>query len=309
MMPDADRSDSLKGLVRIAIAATTWGTIPVFVRMVHVNAAVIAFWRVVMAASVALVVLLVRKQFGVWRTLTLKRRFAILGMGCLLAVNWALYLGSLQLTKVAVAVLLAYCGPVFVAALTPVIAHEPFDRRLLLPLALALGGIVAIIGPQDLSLTGGSELLGAGMALASAFTYAMLVLNAKKLIHGVPTGVYMLGEYVGAGLLLLPTVLLFDGPTQPMEWVGLAGLGILNTAITGIIFLGGLRLVRADHGAMLTYAEPVSAVVFSAALLGEPITLMTAVGGGLVVAGGVLVARMEPQQGIETPGFAFEEPS
>ncbi|MHB1340943.1 MAG: DMT family transporter [Coriobacteriia bacterium] len=308
-MPNAPRSDSLSGLARVAIAATTWGTIPVFVRMVHANAAVIVFWRVIMAASVALVVLLARKQFGVWKTLALRRRFAILSMGCLLAVNWALYLGALQLTKVSVAVLLAYCGPVFVAVMTPVIAREPFDRRLLLPLALALGGVVAIVGPQDLSLTSGTELLGAAMALASAFTYAMLVLNAKRLIHGVPTSVYMLGEYVGAALLLLPAVLLFDGPSQPVEWAGLAGLGILNTAITGMIFLSGLRLVRADHAAMLTYAEPVSAVLFSALLLAEPITAMTVLGGGLVVAGGVLVARMEPQQGIETPGFVSDEPS
>ncbi|MHB8966300.1 MAG: DMT family transporter [Coriobacteriia bacterium] len=308
-MPNAPRSDSLSGLARVAIAATTWGTIPVFVRMVHANAAVIVFWRVIMAASVALVVLLARKQFGVWKTLALRRRFAILSMGCLLAVNWALYLGALQLTKVSVAVLLAYCGPVFVAVMTPVIAREPFDRRLLLPLALALGGVVAIVGPQDLSLTSGTELLGAAMALASAFTYAMLVLNAKRLIHGVPTSVYMLGEYVGAALLLLPAVFLFDGPSQPVEWAGLAGLGILNTAITGMIFLSGLRLVRADHAAMLTYAEPVSAVLFSALLLAEPITAMTVLGGGLVVAGGVLVARMEPQQGIETPGFVSDEPS
>lgn len=308
-MPNTPRSDSLSGLARVAIAATTWGTIPVFVRMVHVNAAVIVFWRVIMAASVALVVLLAKKQFGIWKTLAPRRRFAIVGMGCLLAVNWALYLGALQLTKVSVAVLLAYCGPVFVAAMTPIIAREPFDRRLVLPLVLALGGVVTIVGPQDLSLESGTELLGAGMALASAFTYAMLVLNAKRLIHGVPTSVYMLGEYVGAALLLLPAVFLFDGPSQPTEWAGLAGLGILNTAITGMIFLSGLRMIRADHAAMLTYAEPVSAVLFSALLLGEPITSMTVLGGGLVVAGGVLVARMEPQQGIETPGFVVDEPS
>lgn len=306
-MPTPTRKESLSGLARIALAATTWGTIPLFVRMVHAHALVIVFWRVVLAAAVALIVLVVKRQGGVWRGLSVRRRVAIVAVGGLLAVNWALYLGALQLTKVSVAVLLGYCGPVFVAALTPVLARETFDRRLLVPLALALAGVAVIVGPRELSLENGRQLLGAGLALASAVTYATLVLVAKRLIQGVPSAVYMLGEYAGAAVLLLPAVLLLDGPSAPVEWVGLAGLGILNTAVTGMVFFSGLRLVRADHAAMLTYAEPVSAMLLSAAFLGEPITLMTAVGGALVVSGGVMVARMEPQQGIETPGFAAEE--
>ena len=39
---------------------------------------------------------------------------------------------------------------------------------------------------------------GAGCALASAFTYAGLVLNAKRLLAGVSTAVYMTAEWVVA---------------------------------------------------------------------------------------------------------------
>jgi drug/metabolite transporter (DMT)-like permease len=227
-------------------------------------------------------------------------------MGVLLAVNWVLYLGAMQLTSVAIAALLGYCGPVIVALLTPAVAKEPFDRRIVVPLLLSFGGIVVIIGPQDLSLGDSRRLLGAGLALASAFTYAFLVLNVKRVIRGVPSVVYMAGEYLGAGLVLLPAVLLLPGPTRPIEWGALAVLGVVNTAITGLLFVSALRRVRADHAAALTYAEPVSAVLLSAAFLHEPITVATAIGGALVVAGGIRVARMEPQQGIETPGLVPE---
>lgn len=301
------RSDSLSGLARVAIAATTWGLIPVFVRLVHTGAAVIVFWRVAFAAIFVTVILIARGRIGDFFKLPRRRMWAIVAMGMLLAVNWMLYLGALQLTKVAIAVLIAYCGPVFVAVLTPIVAHEPFDRRLIVPLLLALGGIVIIVGPQDLALESGTHLLGAGLALGSAVTYSLLILNAKRLIQGVPSTVYTFGEYLGSLALLLPIVLFSKGPTAPVEWGALLVLGVVMTSVTGLLFLSGLRRVRADHAAVLTYAEPVSAVLFSALFLGEPITVATGIGGALVVAGGAMVARMEPQAGIEAPGIIPDE--
>lgn len=301
-MPKAGRAESIGGLFRVALAAMTWGTIPIFVRMVHAHPAVIVFWRVVFAAGVAIANLALTKRLGALKALSRRRFAALIAMGCLLALNWGLYLGSLKLTTVAVAVLLAYLGPVFVAVLTPVLSSERFDTRLLVPMALALAGVAAIVGPRDLGIRSHREILGAGMALASAFTYAALVLNAKRLMRGIPTGVYMLGEYVGAIAVLLPAVLLFDGPSTSSDWLGVAALGVLDTGITGMLFLSGLRLVRADHAAMLTYAEPVSAVLFSAAFLGEAVTTWTVLGGAMIVASGILVARMEPQPALEAPG-------
>ena len=71
-------------------------------------------------------------------------------------------------------------------------------------------------------------------------------------------------------------------------------LGLVQTAFAGIIFLGGLRATRTDHAAILTYTEPVAAVVFAAAFLGEALTAWTAIGGAMVVAGGLTVARLSP---------------
>ena len=69
-------------------------------------------------------------------------------------------------------------------------------------------------------------------------------------------------------------------------------LGVVHTALAGFIFLGGLRRVRTDRAAILMYAEPVSAVIFAALFLGEPLTAATVAGGAMVVPGGILVARL-----------------
>lgn len=289
------------GLARITAAALIWGSIAVFSRQVDTSAFVIVFWRVVFAGLTLAAYLVVKRRLSELAALPTRRKLALAGMGALLALNWVLFFTALQLTEVAVVVLLAYCGPILVTVLGPLITREPFDRRVLVPLAIALAGTAVIVGPKELRLDEGTHLLGAALAFASAFTYAILVLNAKRLVQGIPATVYMLGEDIAAALVLLPVVLTLPAPSGAIEWGALAVLGIVHTAFTGFLFLSGLRRVRTDQAAILTYAEPVSAVAFAALLLAEPVTITTAIGGALVVAGGVMVARMEPAPGIETP--------
>ena len=72
----------------------------------------------------------------------------------------------------------------------------------------------------------------------------------------------------------------------------------------GYLFFGGIKRVRTDHVAVMTYIEPVSAVLFAALLLHEPLTLTTVAGGAMVVLGGLLVTRIEALEPapIETAG-------
>ncbi|MBN1193240.1 MAG: EamA family transporter [Coriobacteriia bacterium] len=290
------------GLARIATAGLIWGSIALFSRQVHTSAFVIVFWRVAFAAIAVGVYLVARGRLGELFGLSARKKLGLVAMGTILALNWVLFFSALERTDVAVAVLLTYCGPIFVTVLAPAVTHEKFDSRVLVPLALALAGTAVIVGPRQLQVADTTHLLGAALAFASAFTYAIGVLNAKRLLKGIPATVYMLGEDITAAVLLLPAVFLLPGPSMPAEWGSLAVLGVVHTAGTGFLFLSGLRAVRTDHAAILTYAEPVSAVVFAALFLGEAISAATLVGGTMVVLGGILVARMEPTPGIEAPG-------
>lgn len=294
-----------QGLLLVAVAATLWGAIPLFVRQVTAPAVVIVFWRMAFAAVVVVPLFAVRPKLRAeFAALSWRSRGALAGQGALLAVNWVLFFTGLQLAPVAIAELLAYCGPVFVAAIGPMILADRFDKRILLPLAFSLLGIAIILDPTKLAVSSPSQLLGAACAFASALTYAALILNGKRLLQGVSSAVYMSIEWLVAGVLLLPAVLVLPHPTGATAWVSLAVLGVVMTAGTGFLFVGALRDVRADRTAVLTYLEPASAVVFAALFLAEPITATTLVGGALIVVAGVIVARLEPEDvggGMEAP--------
>jgi RarD protein len=308
--PAPASTDRLSGLIRVTLAGIIWGTIPIALRAADGAPTVKVFFRVFFAAVVIGVWMLFG---GRWRELAELDRAKwrqVITQGLLLTLNWFLFLTALDLTTVATAELLGYTGPVLVAMLTPLVTGERFDRRIVIPLTLALGGIVVILGQHGLTLGTPRQALGAALAAASAFTYAALLLRSKKIIRGISSGALMLGQYGVASVVLLPLVIYAyasgDGPGSAGSYAALVTLGVLHTAIAGFIFFSGLRRVRADHAGILMYAEPVSAVVFAALLLGEPLTLATVVGGAMVVLGGVLVARIEPMPGIETPGPALD---
>jgi len=311
------RRATLSGLGSIAIAGLIWGTIPLVLRAADGASVVKVFYRVFFAAIAIGIWMAATGRLGEVRALPRKKLLQVAVQGVILTVNWVFFLTALDLTNVATAELLGYTGPVFVAALAWLVTGERFDARVVLPLGLALGGIVIILVPQGLHVSSQKELLGAALAFASALTYAALLLRSKKLLRGISGGSLMLVEYAVASVLLLPFVLWAyghgQGPTSLKAYSALLTLGLVQTALAGVIFLGGLRRVRTDSAAILTYTEPASAVVFAALFLAEPLTVWTVAGGALVIAGGLVVTRIEPAGSaepvpIEAAGTEPDEP-
>ncbi|MDZ4168730.1 MAG: EamA family transporter [Coriobacteriia bacterium] len=306
MTPDAAAAprQRLVALARIAAAGLIWGTIPLIMRSADGASVVKVFFRVFFAWVVIALGLVATGGWRELRGLSRSKVLQVVGQGLILTLNWFLFLTAIDMTTVATAELLGYTGPVIVAALAPYVTGEPFDRRVIAPLSLAMVGIVVILAPHGLQVGTDEEAIGALLAFASAFTYATLLLRSKKILRGISSGALMFMEYATASLVLLPFVIAAylrgDAPSTPVAYAALVSLGIIHTAFAGFLFLGGLRRVRTDHAAILTYVEPVSAVVFASLFLSEALTWTTLVGGALVIGGGVVVARLEAREGIET---------
>ena len=298
------------GLLLVAAAGLVWGTIPLAVRAADGASVIKVFYRVFFGSAAVWAWMIVRGRTGEVTSLPGRKLLQIAGQGAILAVNWALFLAALDMTNVATAELLGYTGPVFVALLAPLVTRERFDARILIPLAAAMGGVAVILIPQGVTLSGRSGL-GALLAAASALTFAAILLRSKNILRGVTGMALMAVEYPVASVLLVPFVAWAyahgQGPSTAVAYGALAVLGIVHTALAGMVFLAGLRRVRADRAAILTYAEPVSAVLFAAVFLAEPLSVWTIVGGAMVVAGGLAVARLgTPEAPIEA--IEAEEP-
>ena len=176
------------------------------------------------------------------------------------------------------------------------------DRDWFVATALACAG-VALLALSG----GGSEVSGAGVLLAvgAGASYAVFTLASKRLLdqgHGVES--VMAALFTGGAVLLSPVLLFGD-----VGWLSTAGgfamalwLGAVPTAIAYILFASGLRHLPANEVATLTLAEPVTAAILGAVVLGER-PGPAAIAGVVVVLSGlaVLAVATTPTTAQECP--------
>jgi DME family drug/metabolite transporter len=175
--------------------------------------------------------------------------------------------------------------------------------------ALATG--LACAGVATLALAGGGSQVsapGVVLAIGAGASYAAFTLSSKRLLdqgHGVEP---VMATLFGCGAILLAPVLVF-GDTG---WLSSAGgvamavwLGAVPTAIAYILFASGLRHLPANEVATLTLAEPVTAALLGAIVLGERPGAVAIGGIALILAGlAVLAAPRAKTQPPPSPAGA-----
>ena len=160
--------------------------------------------------------------------------------------------------------------------------RERFTVRKLLCVA------VAAVGMAILSLQGGekSGLRGVLLGLAAAVLYASIVLCNKKLsaISGMDrTLVQLLIAAVVMGVYTAATEDLSALQPTATELVLLLILGVVHTGLAYALYFGSMEALSGQTVALYSYLDPIAAIFFSALLLGEGLTLRTALGAALVL--------------------------
>jgi drug/metabolite transporter (DMT)-like permease len=128
--------------------------------------------------------------------------------------------------------------------------------------------------------------LGGAMLLAAAACYAASVLVVKRLVEVPSLGITAVT--LTTALVLLAPLAALSLPTQPLSWpvVGsLVALGLVCTALAYVLYFNLIAAAGAVRGSLITYVNPAVAVVLGALVLGEPVTLGTIVGFGLIIVG------------------------
>jgi drug/metabolite transporter (DMT)-like permease len=277
--------------VAVAGLAASFGFVSIIASEVDLDAEVLVFYRCAFAvATIGLVLAVTRRLFVLRRRAT--RRYALL-LGTTLGVHWFLFFETIKLSSVVLAVLTAYLAPIAVALLGPFFLPERHSAVALLALVPSVGGLalVAFAGGEDVNARPLAVLTGLGTAI----TYAGLVIGTKRVAARVSAAGLTFWNYTVSGLVMLPLLVTADriAPTAG-EFGYLVLLGIVFTAVTGYLYVWLIRKVTAQAIGILAYLEPVSAALLAWALLGEQLTWQSALGGALVIAGGLAVVLFEP---------------
>ena len=144
-------------------------------------------------------------------------------------------------------------------------------------------GLVLITG---LGGAGQSDLIGIGLGLGAACLYATVVLINQRL-NGV-SGIYRTFlQFTVTTVILLPYVALTGGfhldTLNGVGWGALLTVGLVHTGVTYCMYFSALKDLPGQKAAILSYIDPLVAVLISVTVLGESMTAMQFVGGAMIL--------------------------
>lgn len=265
-------------------AMAIFGTLGPFVRNIPVSSGELALYRAILAATLIALFLLVTRQKIPFANIRKEVPLLLLS-GIAMGFNWILLFEAYKYTTVSIATLSYYFAPVIVTALSPLLFREKLTPKQILCFVMSTLGIVMITGIGDTS--GGSQnLIGILFGLGAAVLYATCIL-VNKFIKNVEGIHRTFLQFLAAILVLIPYVAISSGVTlgsmNIVGWVNLLVVGLVHTGVTYCMYFSALKEVPGQNVAILSYIDPLVAVLISVTVLGETLTLRQLAGGALIL--------------------------
>lgn len=288
------QEDSFKPYSEVIIGSIIYGTIGVFLDKVQdMSVGSILFSRLFFGLCMMFIYLLFSRGLGQLKLI--KNRKYLLLLGFLNVTTGICYFSSIRYSGISVAVLLLYTAPIYVNLLAPPILGERNSSKSLLPLLLAIAGVLLIARPGEvlMSLDTGSDFLkGLIFGLLSGLSFGITIVTVRYLRHDY-TGLAQTFWMTGVGLLImLPSALSTPSPLFLNNFSTLMLFGFTIT-FAAVIYLKGISGIRAQTGSILALLEPVSGIFFDSTVLKNPLYTSTILGCGFIITAAYIVSRRE----------------
>ena len=268
------------------LSSVIWGVPYLFIKIavdVGIAPAFIAWSRIALAAALLLPLAIQRKVLQGLR----ERTAAIIGYtACEVAVPFILIsIGEQYITSSLTAILVATM-PLMVALLSlRLMPGEHLGGKRLLGLLIGFAGVVALLGFDVAGRA--TELLGAALVLVATLGYAIApIIVSRRLSDLDPLGPVTASLLIATVALLPPAIATFPGQLPSVSaLIAIAVLGIICTAAGLLAFFRLIAEAGPSRASVITYVNPLVAVVVGVLALGERLSLVSVAGLGLILVG------------------------
>jgi drug/metabolite transporter (DMT)-like permease len=279
----------------MAVGTLTVSTAAIAIRYAQKDAPSlsIAAWRLTLASLLLAPIALSRHRDELAQLTRSELARATIA-GFLLAVHFAAWIRSLELTSVAASVVLVSTNPLFVGLLSPFFLREAVTRTM-------LGGIlVAVAGSGVIALgdAGGGDapLQGDLLALVGAVSVAGYMMIGRTLRRRLSLLTYIFVVYSVAAVVLLTAAWLSRQPMSgfaPQTYAWFLYLALGPQLVGHTSFNWALRYLSAAYVTVILLSEPIGSALLAWLLLQEPPTGFELCGGALILLGVAIASRAE----------------
>jgi len=279
-----------RSVLKMVSSLLIFGTIGIFRRYIPFSSGFLACVRGFLGGLFILAFLRVaRRNSG--ENLPPRVLPALIISGAMIGVNWMLLFEAYNHTTVAVATLCYYMQPTIVMLLSPVFFRERLTGKKAACAAVAIVGMVLVSGIVGDSGAGRGDFQGVLLGLGAAVFYSAVVIMNSRL-RGIDAYRKTMIQMLSAGAVMIPYLLVSGtGSTEGLTVSSvalLAVVGIVHTGIAYVLYFGSMDGLRVQSVALLSYIDPVSALLFSALLLREPLSPLSILGAVMILASAIV---------------------
>ncbi len=264
-------------------AMLIFGSIGLVSRNINLSSGQIALSRGVIGSIFLLLASWMLKEKLSWKQIKPNLVLLVLS-GAGIGFNWILMFEAYHYTSIANATLAYYFAPVFVVLLSPFLLKEHLTIVKTGCVFAAMLGMFLIVG------IGGGEgknhVIGIGYGMAAAVLYASVVI-LNKFLKGLSGLETTLIQISCATMVLLPYILITEPirifQTDIKSMTFLIIMGLVHTGLAYLLYFTGMRKLKGQSVAVLSYTDPISAILMSGIFLGEQLTTLQILGGVLIL--------------------------
>jgi drug/metabolite transporter (DMT)-like permease len=286
---------SARGWILFAAVSVVWGTPYFFIKVAiddDAPPAFVAWSRIVLATAILLPIAARR---GALRSLEGRGLAVAAYAACEIAVPFTLIAVGERHVSSSLAAILIASMPLMIALLSVRVSPGDRPRGLrLLGLFIGLGGVVALLG---LDVAGDAdELLGAALIAVATLCYAIAPLIIERRLADLdPLGPVSVGLAI-ATMALLPLAIAAPPDAVPSgeALASLAMLGVVCTALGLVLFFSLIAESGPSRASIITYVNPLVAVLLGVLVLDERLGAGSLVGLALILGGSWLATRRTP---------------
>ena len=288
-----NKTNDRRSVIMIVASMLIFGTIGLFRRYIPCTSAFLAFVRGILGGLLLLVFTRIRKK-DTGEKLPRQAMIWLAVSGAVIGINWMLLFEAYNHTTVAVATLCYYMQPTIVMLVSPLLFRERLTKRKAICAVIAVIGMVLVSGVIESGGAGTGNLKGVLLGLGAAVCYASVIIMNKK-ITGVDAYRKTTIQLLCAGLVMVPYMLLTDGFGKTEFSAGTIALlvivGIVHTGFAYVLYFGSMDGLKAQSIAMLSYIDPVTALLLSALVLREPLSAAGVVGAIMILFSAVFAEK------------------
>lgn len=277
-----------------------FGSIGIFRKYIPLSSSVIAISRGFIGVLFLLALILLKKDKLNKKSIK-DNLWLLIISGSFIGLNWVFLFESYKYTSVATATLCYYMAPIFVMIASTFLFKERLSLINLVCILIALIGMVFVSGVIETGFNDKNTLIGVIYGLLAALLYASVII-INKFMKPIPSIDKTVMQLLFSVVILIPYILIgqeFKGMIINLEIILLLLIvGVVHTGLAYALYFDSMKGLKTQSIAILSYIDPVVAIILSALILKENMSIFAIIGAVLIL-GSTFINEMINNRQIE----------